>query len=67
MGHDPGVCPVFLDLLVSIVVGLVSLPVFVEVFGIDPKIAGALVMPVTVLVSWLGHSRFSFRNEKTQT
>ncbi|HOI73837.1 MAG TPA: GtrA family protein [Syntrophales bacterium] len=57
----------FSTYLVSIVVGLVSLPVFVEVFRIDPKIAGALVMPVTVLVSWLGHSRFSFRNEKTKT
>ncbi len=53
----------FSTYLVSIVVGLATLPIFVEVFGIDPKIAGALVLPVTVLASWLGHSRFSFRNE----
>ncbi|MGV8080490.1 MAG: GtrA family protein [Syntrophales bacterium] len=55
----------FSTYLVSIVVGLATLPVFVEVFGIDPKIAGALVLPVTVLASWLGHSRFSFRKPGT--
>jgi putative flippase GtrA len=47
--------------LVTIAAGLAALPVFVEVFRIDPKMAGALVIPVTTLVSWLGHSRFSFR------
>jgi len=51
----------FSTYLVSIFAGLVALPVFVEVVGIDPKIAGALVIPVTTLVSWLGHSRYSFR------
>ena len=45
---------------VTNILGLVLLPVFVEVFKIDPKIAGALLIPVVAIVSYFGHSRFSF-------
>lgn len=34
----------------------------VEVIDIDPKISGALLIPVTVIISYFGHSRFSFRS-----
>jgi len=37
------------------------LPFFVEVFKIDPKIAGALLIPIVAIVSYFGHSRFSFK------
>jgi len=45
---------------VTNILGLVLLPVFVEVFKIDPKIAGALLIPLVAVVSYFGHSRFSF-------
>jgi putative flippase GtrA len=45
---------------VTNILGLVLLPVFVEVFKIDPKIAGALLIPVVAVISYFGHSRFSF-------
>ena len=49
--------------LFSFFLGLVLLPVFVELFHLDPKIAGALLIPITVIISYLGHSRFSFRQD----
>jgi putative flippase GtrA len=49
--------------LFSFFLGLVLLPVFVEIFHLDPKIAGALLIPITVIISYLGHSRFSFRQD----
>jgi putative flippase GtrA len=45
---------------VTNILGLVLLPVFVEVFKIDPKISGALLIPVVAIISYFGHSRFSF-------
>ena len=49
--------------LFSFFLGLVLLPVFVELFHLDPKIAGALLIPMTTIISYLGHSRFSFRQD----
>ena len=43
------------------ILGLALLPFFVEVFKIDPKIAGALLIPLVAIVSYFGHSRFSFK------
>lgn len=40
------------------------MPVLVEIFHIVPKISGLLLMLVMAMVSWIGHSRFSF-NRKT--
>lgn len=48
--------------LFSFFLGLVLLPVFVELLQLDPPIAGALLIPVTAIISYLGHSRFSFSN-----
>jgi putative flippase GtrA len=45
---------------VTNILGLVLLPFFVEVIKIDPKIAGALLIPVVAIISYFGHSRFSF-------
>lgn len=49
--------------LFSFFLGLVLLPVFVELFHLDPKIAGALLIPITTIISYLGHSRFSFKQD----
>jgi putative flippase GtrA len=42
------------------ILGFALLPFFVEVFKIDPKISGALLIPIVAIVSYFGHSRFSF-------
>jgi len=51
----------FSTYLFSMILGLMLLPFFVEVIGIDPKISGALLIPVTVIISYFGHSRYSFK------
>jgi putative flippase GtrA len=45
---------------VTSILGLALLPFFVEVLKIDPKISGALLIPVVAIISYFGHSRFSF-------
>ena len=49
--------------LFSFFLGLVLLPVSVQLFHLDPKIAGALLIPITTIISYLGHSRLSFRQD----
>jgi hypothetical protein len=39
------------------------LPVFVELFKIEPKIAGAFVIVVCTFISYFGHSWFSFNSK----
>jgi putative flippase GtrA len=51
---------------VTNILGLALLPFFVEVMKIDPKIAGALLIPVVAVISYFGHSRFSFANNDQQ-
>jgi putative flippase GtrA len=51
----------FSSYLFSFILGLILLPLIVEMFHIDPKIAAALILIVTVIISYLSHSRFSFR------
>jgi len=52
----------FSTYLFSIILGLILLPVSVEILGIEPRISAALLIPVTTIISYLGHSRFSFRS-----
>jgi putative flippase GtrA len=44
---------------------IVLLPVFVEIFHIQPRISGLIILFINTLVSYLGHSRFSFKNSST--
>jgi putative flippase GtrA len=44
---------------------LALLPIFVEILNIGPKMAAALVIFVCTVVSWVGHSRFSFNPSAT--
>jgi putative flippase GtrA len=53
--------------LLSFFLGLVLLPVFVELFHLDPKISAALLIPITTIISYLGHSRFSFNSSESRT
>ena len=47
--------------LFNFFLSIVLLPVFVEMFHLNPKIAGAITIPITTIISYLGHSRFSFK------
>lgn len=52
----------FSTYLFSMTIGLILLPFFVEWIGIDPKISGAIIIPIATVVSYFGHSRFSFQD-----
>jgi putative flippase GtrA len=42
------------------------LPIFVEILNFGPKIAAALVILACTVISWVGHSRFSFGRSSTR-
>jgi putative flippase GtrA len=52
----------FSTYIFSIILGLILLPVSVEVLGIVPRISAALLIPITIIISYIGHSRFSFKS-----
>ena len=45
----------------TFILSLILLPILVEIFYIPPKIAGAIIILILTIVSYLGHSRFSFK------
>jgi putative flippase GtrA len=51
----------FSTYLFSMILGLILLPISVEALGIEPRISAALLIPVSTVISYIGHSRFSFR------
>jgi GtrA-like protein. len=55
----------FSTYLFSIILGLILLSFFVEMIGIEPKISGAMLMPITVIISYFGHARYSFRQTES--
>jgi len=50
---------------VSFVLSIILLPVFVEIFLFPPKIAGAFTILIVAFISYIGHSRYSFRTGNT--
>jgi len=48
--------------LVTFLLSLLLLPLFVEMMNIEPKIAGALVIACCTVISYVGHTRFSFNH-----
>ena len=44
----------------TFLLSLLLLPLFVEMFSIHPKLSAALVILISVVISYYGHSRFSF-------
>lgn len=50
----------FSTYIFTIILGLILLPIFVELLSLDPKISAAVIIPLTTVVSYFGHSRFSF-------
>ena len=47
--------------VVTFCMSLVLLPAFVEIGHIHPKIAAAIIILICTVISYVGHSRFSFR------
>ncbi|WP_227468304.1 GtrA family protein [Microbacterium sp. YJN-G] len=50
--------------LTALGVNAVLLPLLVEFAGLEPIIAQALIVFITTLISYFGHSRFSFRRKQ---
>ncbi len=48
--------------LITFAINLILLPFFVEVVHVSPRVAGALVIGCCTFISYVGHSRFSFKN-----
>ena len=46
---------------VTFCLSLILLPIFAEIFHITPKISGAVVILICTVISYLGHSKFSFK------
>jgi putative flippase GtrA len=53
--------------LVSLGINLLALPLLVELVGLQPIVAQALIVFITTLVSWFGHKHFSFRRRPQET
>jgi putative flippase GtrA len=54
----------FSTCLFSIIIGLLLLPFFVEIIGLDPKISRAILIPIIAIINYFGHSRFSFKGNE---
>ena len=52
----------FLTYLGTFALALVLLPFLVEVIGFHPRIGAAVIVIMTAIVSYFGHSRFSFKS-----
>jgi putative flippase GtrA len=48
---------------VSIAANVVALPVLVEIAGLNPLLAQAVVLVVTTIISFVGHKYFSFHRK----
>jgi putative flippase GtrA len=53
--------------IVALALNTVALPLLVEMVGMSPLVAQALIVVVTTLTSYFGHKYFSFRRKKTVT
>lgn len=51
--------------VVTFCLSLVLLPALVEIGHIHPKIAAAIIILICTIISYLGHSRFSFKTTIT--
>jgi len=49
-----------LTYVVTFSLSLVLLPIFIEIVHFHPRISGAVVMLICTIISYAGHSRFSF-------
>jgi len=53
--------------LVAFGINLVALPLLVEAVGLTPIVSQAIIVVVTVTLSYFGHRYFSFRRKETSS
>ena len=53
-----------LTYVITFSLSLLLLPIFVEIVHLHPRIAAAIVMLICTIISYIGHSRFSFQNNQ---
>ena len=46
----------------TFLLSLMLLPIFVELAGLTPQVAAAVIILICTVFSYIGHSRFSFRS-----
>lgn len=46
---------------ITFCIGIISLPLLVEVYGFNPKIAAAIITLFCTIISYIGHLKLSFR------
>lgn len=51
--------------VIALGINTIALPVLVEIGGLNPLVAQALIVIVTTVVSYVGHKFFSFRRRKS--
>ena len=47
--------------VVTFLLSLILLPFFVEIFNVHPRQSGAIIIIICSVISYLGHSRFTFK------
>lgn len=52
-----------LTYVVTFSLSLILLPFFAEIFKIQPKISAGIVILICTVISYVGHSRFSFKKK----
>ena len=52
----------FLTYVFTFTLSLFLLPFFVELINVHPRISGAMVILICTVISYVAHSRFSFRS-----
>lgn len=51
----------------TFLLSILLLPLCVEFIGLNPRLAAAVIILICVIVSYVGHSRFSFRKAEAET
>lgn len=46
----------------TFIIGIITLPILVEIFKFNPKIAAAIITLFCTVISYVGHLNFTFRN-----
>ena len=52
----------FFTYIITFTLSLILLPFFVEIVHLHPRIAAVIIILICTVISYIGHSRFSFKN-----
>jgi putative flippase GtrA len=51
----------YITYVFTFIIGMILLPIFVELLKLDPEIAAAIITLLLTVVSYISHNKFSFR------